>query len=71
MISTAVPGSSSGREAASVSEKITASNWPVGSENMAKANLLPFCERRSRAETTMPATRPATAPRSPLASISA
>ena len=29
---------------ASVSEKITASNCPVVSENMAKANLLPFCD---------------------------
>ena len=68
---TAVPASSKGREAASVSEKITASNWPVGSENIAKANLLPFCERRSRIETTMPATRPATTPRSARASSSA
>ena len=59
------------RDAASVSEKITASNWPVGSENMAKANLLPFCDRRSRADTTTPARRPAAAPRSARASSSA
>ena len=39
---TGVPGSRSSRLAASVSEKITASNCPVASENVANANLLPF-----------------------------
>ena len=34
------------------------------------SNLLPFCERRSRAEMTMPASRPAVAPRCESASNS-
>ena len=38
---------------------------------MANANLLPFCDRRSRADTTTPASRPAAAPRSARASSSA
>ena len=69
--STAVPGSRRSRAAASVSEKTIASNWPVASENCANAYFDPFWERRSREETTIAASRPATAPRSSRCSNSA
>ena len=58
-----LPGSRRSRYCARPSENSTASNWPVSSENITTPILLPVRVLRSCLDVTVPASRPAVAPR--------
>ena len=68
---TDLPGSSRSRYCASPSENSTASYWPDASENCTTPILLPVRVLRSCLEVTVPASRPAVAPRFTAAENSA
>ena len=68
---TDLPGSSWSRYCASPSENSTASYWPDTSENCTTPILLPVRVLRSCLEVTVPASRPAVAPRFTAAENSA